>query len=320
MITDHAAGNQRQALALAGALGMPVRHLVRVPRAPWSWFAPRLFPGYLRALGPEQRLRPDTPWPRIVVGCGRTSGLFTRMLGRLSHGRSFTVQLLDPRIDPGHWDLVVAPRHDGLSGENVITPLGSLHSIDAAWLEDARDASPAIADLPTPRIGVLLGGPRKTWPLDAAYVDKLASHLLARQQRDGGSIMALASRRTPTAAIEALRVALQGVPGFVWNGRQDGHNPYPGVLAWADRLIVTPDSVNMLSEACAVGCPVHTLVDTALPARLRRFHEALGEAGLLHDIDDEGTMRQPPLRELPAIARQVLARMREHEHSGNQAR
>ena len=42
VITDASAGNQRQALALAEHLQMPLRHLVLQPRAPWSWLAPRL--------------------------------------------------------------------------------------------------------------------------------------------------------------------------------------------------------------------------------------------------------------------------------------
>ena len=317
VITDHAAGNQRQALALASRLGLRVHHLIWEPRAPWSWFAPRLLPGYIRALTPNQRQRLRPPWPRVVIGCGRASSLFTRMLRKLSRGRSFVVQILDPRIDPRHWDMVIAPRHDGVHGTNVITTLGSLNPIDAAWLDDGRDASPTLIDLPQPRVGVLLGGPRKHWPLDAAYAQTLAEKLIARQRDEGGSVMVVASRRTPGEAVRLLRDALREVPGLIWGGSQDGNNPYPGVLAWADRLVVTPDSVNMLSEACAVGCPVHTLVTSPLPAKLERFHRVLREAGLLHDLGAVVTARQTPLRELPDVAREVLARMHAHERNAN---
>jgi mitochondrial fission protein ELM1 len=317
VITDRAAGNQRQALALAGRLGLRVRHLVWEPRAPWSWFAPHLLPGYKRALPPGQRRHLTPPWPRVVIGCGRAASLFTRIVRKLARGRSFAVQILDPRIDPGHWDMVIAPRHDGIEGTHVIRTMGSLNPIDAAWLEDGREASPVLADLPRPRIGVLLGGPRKRWPLDAAYTQALAEHLLARQHREGGSIMVVASRRTPADAVPLLRHALRDIPGLIWGGNQDGNNPYPGVLAWADRLVVTPDSVNMLSEACAVGCPVHTLVTSPLPAKLERFHRVLREAGLLHDIDDAVGTEQTPLRELSMVAGEVLVRMHEHERSAN---
>jgi mitochondrial fission protein ELM1 len=82
------------------------------------------------------------------------------------------------------------------------------------------------------------------------------------------------------------------------------------VLAWADRLVVTPDSVNMLSEACAVGCPVHTLVQGGLPDKLAHFHRALREAALLHDLDADTSLRQPPLRETEDVAAAVRERLR----------
>ena len=42
---------------------------------------------------------------------------------------------------------------------------------------------------------------------------------------------------------------------YRWSGA-NADNPYMGMLAWADRLIVTGDSIAMLSEACATGKPV----------------------------------------------------------------
>ncbi|MBN8922954.1 MAG: nucleoside-diphosphate sugar epimerase [Rhodanobacter sp. 68-29] len=308
-ITDASAGNQRQALALAEMMGLPVRHLLLEPRAPWSWLAPRFAIGGALALPADQRPQFARPWPRLAIGCGRAAALFTRMLRRLSRGQCHTVQILDPRIDPAHWDTVIAPRHDQLAGPNVLQPLGSLNPVDEDWLADGRDACPVFEDLPQPRVGVLLGGPRKQLVLDADYARGLVTHLLARHEREGGSLLALASRRTPPDVLAIVRDALAQVPGLVWSGPDDGRNPYPGVLGWADRLVVTPDSVNMLSEACAVGCPVHTLVAAPLPDKLARFHQALRERGLLHDPDAVAPARQTPLRETAAIADALQRRM-----------
>jgi mitochondrial fission protein ELM1 len=249
------------------------------------------------------------PWPELAIGCGRSAALLTRIVRPLSGGRCYTVQILDPRIDPRHWDAVIAPRHDGLDGANVLRPLGSLNTVDARWLADGRDACPLLGELPQPRVGVLLGGPRRGIDLDDDYADRLLGHLLARHRREGGSLLVLASRRTPAELIELFRATLRDVPGIVWAGPDDGRNPFPGVLGWADRLVVTPDSVNMLSEACAVGCPVHTLATAPLPARIARFHQTLRAANLLHDIDDTTASTQPPLRETAALAGQLLARM-----------
>jgi mitochondrial fission protein ELM1 len=306
VITDEAAGNQRQALALAGALGLPVRHLVLEPRPPWSWLAPRLIAGGRLALPAAQRELFAPPWPRVAIGCGRAAALFTRLLRPLSGGACHTVQILDPRIDPAHWDTVIAPRHDGLHGANVLTPLGSLHPIDEAWLADARQAFPQLGELPQPRVGVLLGGPRKGIALDARYAEALSQRLHALYQRDGGSMLVVASRRTPAALAEMLRSQLDGMPGLFWRDAADGANPYPGVLGWADRLVVTPDSVNMLSEACGVGCPVETVVTAPLPPRIAQFHRALHEAGYLTDGSGDAAA---PLRETAGLAAQVQARM-----------
>jgi mitochondrial fission protein ELM1 len=308
-ITDASAGNQRQALALAERMGLPVRHLLLEPRAPWSWLAPRLAVGGRLALPADRRALFVPPWPRLAIGCGRAAALFTRMLRRLSRGHCYCVQILDPRIDPAHWDTVIAPRHDQLAGPNVLVPLGSLNPVDEGWLADGRDACPAFEELPPPRVGVLLGGPRKQLALDAGYARELAARLLARHRREGGSLLALASRRTPPAALAIFREALAGVPGLVWSGPDDGRNPYPGVLGWADRLVVTPDSVNMLSEACAVGCAVHTHVAAPLPDKLARFHRALRERGLLHGLDEDAPAHQSPLRETAAIAAELKRRM-----------
>ncbi|MGB3381115.1 MAG: mitochondrial fission ELM1 family protein [Rhodanobacter sp.] len=309
VITDSAAGNQRQALALAEHLQLPRRHLLLEPRAPWSWLAPRLIAGGRLALPASQRAWFAPPWPAVAIGCGRAAALFTRMLRPLGEGRCHTVQILDPRIEPTQWDTVVVPRHDELHGANVLTTLGSLNTVDDEWLADGRDACPQFEALPRPRVGVLLGGPRRGIALDADYASALIRQLLARQRAEGGSLLVLGSRRTPAALIESLRPLLAEVPGLLWAGRDDGRNPYPGVLGWADRLVVTPDSVNMLSEACAVGCPVLTFIRAPLPPKIARFHQTLRDAGLLHDLDAPGTATQRPLRETARVAALVRERI-----------
>ncbi|MGN6092717.1 MAG: ELM1/GtrOC1 family putative glycosyltransferase, partial [Luteibacter jiangsuensis] len=127
----------------------------------------------------------------------------------------------------------------------------------------------------------------------------------ARHAREGGSVLVAVSRRTPAALLPRIREAFVGVPGIVWTGSADGPNPYPGILGWADRLVVTPDSVNMLSEACATGRPVLTTPTGPLPEKLARFHAELRAAGLLHDVDADTPEAQPPLRETATIAAEV---------------
>ena len=309
VITDTAAGNQRQALALAGYLPWPALQLILQPRPPWSWLAPHLTFGGMLAVSAEQRQRLSPPWPRVAIGCGRAAALFTRMLRTMSGGACYTVQILDPRSRPDHWDTLITPQHDQVTGTNVLRPVGSLNPIDDAWLADGREAHPAIGELAQPRVGVLLGGPRRGIPLDEKYAEQLADQLLAQRQHTGGSLLLLGSRRTPSAVASVFRERLRGAPGLFWCDSEDGANPYPGVLGWADQLVVTPDSVNMLSEACATGCSVSTFVTAPLPLKLQRFHQSLRQAGLLHDLGSVDPTRQTALRETAAIAQIVLQRI-----------
>src|SRR5512141_514121 len=109
-LSDGRAGNARQADALARALGLePVRTQVLATRLPWRAWAPLVAPGSAQAFGSDFAARLAHP-PRLAIGCGRQAALATRLL-RL-HG-SRVVQILDPRLGPRHWDLVVTPRHDG---------------------------------------------------------------------------------------------------------------------------------------------------------------------------------------------------------------
>jgi mitochondrial fission protein ELM1 len=277
------------------------------PRAPWRWFAPRLAGAARWAFGGTLRHELCAPWPALAIGCGRQAALLTRMLRTWSGGSTFTLQILDPRIGTEHFDLVIAPRHDGLAGGNVIQTLGALNPIDDAWLARAAQAAPSLAQLPRPRTALLVGGPRRGLALDESWLDTQIAQLERWRERDGGSVLVATSRRTPAPWRERLRRAFRNGCTCFWGGAEDGPNPYPSYLALADRIVVTPDSVNMLSEACATGVPVISDLPAVAPAKLAALHAELRSQGWLHGNDvDFSTLRQPsPLREIAAVASKV---------------
>jgi uncharacterized protein len=304
-LSDGHAGNVRQAVALASALGdAPVEQIVLQPSLAARVLAPRRYPLLARPFGDDFATRPA---PTIAIGCGRQAALATRLL-RESGSRA--VQILDPRIDPAHWDLVIAPQHDRLRGANVIHTLGSLHPVDDAWLADARTRFAAFADLPRPRTAVLLGGPSRHVRFDRSAFEQLAAMLETVLAHDGGSVLATVSRRTPRALGEALRQRLGATPGFTWLGAEDGPNPYPGLLAWADRIVCSPDSVNMVSEACATPVPVFVFDPQRATGRVRVFLDALLQRGRIHVMDAMlDAFDVKPLRETARVAEEVRVRL-----------
>jgi mitochondrial fission protein ELM1 len=163
---------------------------------------------------------------------------------------------------------------------------------------------------------VLIGASNSAQRLDAAYFDALIERLAARHAIDGGSYLVSVSRRTPGEVVAHVRRAFAEFPGTFWAGPDDGENPYAGFLAWADRIVVTPDSVNMISEACATGKPVYTFAPRAIEGKLAGFHRELLASARLRLLDDTSQRtQQPPLAETAAIAELVLARWRQHREA-----
>lgn len=303
---DGRAGNARQALALAHALdGHPIEMKLQ-PRAPWRWLAPRRLPGAEGALGPAFQAACSAP-PALAIGCGRQAALGTRLL-RARGARA--VQILDPRIASRHWDIVVAPAHDGLRGDNVITTLGSLHPVDDHYLLCAIAAFPSLAALPAPHSVLLVGGPTRHAPMDDAGFQALLQRLAAQAGAEGGSFSAIASRRTPAAWRSAIADVDPLLPGLRWRDTGDGANPYAGLLACADRIVCTPDSVNMLSEAAATRAPLFVWSPQALQGRPRAFLDALRERGRARPLDDAlAPFAAQPLRETVRIGQEIRQRL-----------
>jgi hypothetical protein len=83
----------------------------------------------------------------------------------------------------------------------------------------------------------------------------------------GGSLLVTTSARTPSATSAALAAAVanQSHYFFQWSPHA-ADNPYFGYLALADAIIVTGDSISMLTEACATCKPVYIFYPTECAA------------------------------------------------------
>lgn len=307
VISDGAAGNQRQAMAMADGLGLAPRVINLRLHHPWDWLAPRLRIAARQAMEDRNGLLIAAPWPDIAIGCGRRAALLTRCLRQWSGGRCFTVQILDPRIAAAQFDAVVAPQHDRLCDPNVIETIGALNPIDETWLEQGRIRFASLGELPAPRTAVLIGASNASVTLDDVWFEALLDAVTRQHELAGGSFLVSTSRRTPRQRVEDLRKAFSRWPGVFWGGSQDGENPYAGMLALADRIIVSADSVNMVSEACASGKPVHAFAIEPVRGKLAAFHEALREGGHLVPLQASASHSTPPLRELAAVAARITA-------------
>ncbi len=268
ILSEAYAGLQAQALGLAEAAGLTPELRVLAPRQPWRWIPPSLWPAPLAAVA--DAVRP--PVPRLAIGCGGVGAAVGAALGRRG---AAVVQVQHPRMDPRRFDLIVAARHDGLTGPNVVVTRTALHRVTPARLAQAAEQwRDRLAHLPRPLVAVLVGGSNGRFRLDTQVAGRLADELAGMMRRDEVGLAITPSRRTDPLAARLLAEALAPLGAWVWDG--GGENPYFGLLALADAIVVTTDSVSMISEAVATQAPV---LLAALPGRSRRM--GLFTAGLL---------------------------------------
>ena len=142
------------------------------------------------------------------------------------------------------------------------------------------------ADLPHPRIALLLGGNNGVYKLTELAAKNLAECLSTLARGNNGSVMVTPSRRTGDAIEALFKARLAGVAGEFWDG--SGDNPYLGYLAYAHHIVVTADSVNMVCEAASTGKPVHVVPLDGGSEKFRRFHEGLVADGITRPF--QGTL------------------------------
>ena len=258
VLSEAYAGLQAQALGLAERAGLTPRLATLTARPPWRWLPAAIWPSPRLATGFAPP--PET----LVIGCG---GMAARVIAGLHHPGRQVVQVQHPRMDPRRFDLVVVNRHDCLTGPNVIVTRTALHRATSARLAAERAAwADRLAHLPRPWVAVLVGGSNGRYRLEQPDGERLAAQLADMMRLDRVGLAVTPSRRTAPGVSAALRAALEPLGGWVWD--MQGDNPYFGLLASADAIIATVDSVSMVSEAAATSAPV-LLAD--LPGHSRRI-------------------------------------------------
>jgi hypothetical protein len=240
------------------------------------------------------------PWPDILITSGRKSIAASRYVKKQSGGKTFTIQIQDPRINPKHFDMVVVPQHDPTRGRNVFVSVATPNRISPSLLKNTKENFAQLFEkMGTPRIALLIGGSTKrhifTLREAASLIEKLSPLK---------NMMITTSRRTGEDNTKALKEALNKNGNYFYDGVSP--NPYMGMLAWADVILVTADSTSMISEAASTGKPVYIIPMSGLTNRQSQLIENLEFYGAVRNFS--GIIENwtyPPLADSVHIAAEI---------------
>lgn len=303
VITDGGMGMVNQALGMAEALGCaPITLKTVQMRAPWRWLPPGGWRLITRskvfsclATGSSDF---SAPWPDLTISCGAKAVPVALAVRALSGGRTQSIHVQNPTVSPQRFDLIIAPTHDRVKGANVFQTHGAVGRATVDRLtQEAAAWRDRLAKFPQPRVMVLIGGSNGRYRLSPGRAYDIGESLKAFAVANKLFLLVTPSRRTGAENLKELRRGLGDAPAMIWD--MTGDNPYYGWLGSADGVIVTEDSVNMVTEACATGRPVYVLrLEGKGSAKFHRFHRAMQAAGYTRPFTGQWeNWTYPPLNE-----------------------
>jgi hypothetical protein len=295
VLADDRPGNTTQSTGLADALAWPYE-IKRLKPGRLSRLHNRLLGASRVGIDRERSSPLEPPWPDLVIAAGRRTAPAALWIREQSAGRTRLVQLgrkgaddadlIDLAVTPGYCRLFPHPKR--------LETSASLHAVSRSRLaEAALRWKQRLEAAPAPRIALLVGGNSGQYRLDAAVARRLAQDVQRFAKESGGSIFATTSRRLAPAAADALCGALTDAV-FIHRWKPDDtDNPYLGLLALADAIVITGDSEAMLAEATAHGRPpyVYPLPERVSFRLLRALRERVVTRALALPQNQRGTPR-----------------------------
>ena len=258
LLTGHKAGDNTQLVALADALGWPYETLHFRYRAT-ELLSNRLLGVTLAGIDRAASSPLSPPWPELILTAGRRNEPVARWIRRQSGDKTRLVHLGRPWAPLDVFDLIVTtPQYFLPEQPNILHNNLPLHGVTPERLaRAAADWEARPGHLPRPYTVVLVGGDSGPFVYTVEKGAQLGQQVNALAEQLGGSLLVTDSARTPHKVFTAFEQALTA-PAFIHRWRRDSSdNPYLAYLALADRLVVTGESMSMLTEAASTGKPLY---------------------------------------------------------------
>jgi mitochondrial fission protein ELM1 len=247
----------------------------------------------------------EGPVPDVIIAAGRRLAPVLRRLKK-DFPEAYTVQLMYPELSLRHFNLVVVPEHDERTDKQLFLTLGAPHRLTQAKIADSAMKWRMKLHLKGIPTAVIIGGSTDRGEMTVSDMEQLWLQMAPLQ--GVGTMLVTTSRRTPEDVIEWLRGKVTLPHHFLPFG--EGENAYPALLELAERVIVTADSVSMLSEACITGKPVYAFDSMdCLKPKHRRLLESLCARGHVRRLEDfdAAWAGGPSLNEATRVAAHIIS-------------
>ncbi|OGX16440.1 MAG: hypothetical protein A2166_00945 [Omnitrophica WOR_2 bacterium RBG_13_41_10] len=209
--------------------------------------------------------------PDLVIACGSSLATVNFIIARENFAKSIII--MKPSVlSVDRFDLAIIPRHDQPPvRKNVVVTVGALNTINKTYLDSCLDKiAPQLEITKSLVLGILIGGDSKDFHLSLELMQEVIQQAKGFLEAHDAEVLITTSRRTPSAITSLIKKEFADYPRcklLIVANENNIPEAVGGILALSEVIIVSPESISMISEAASSGRYV-----IVLKARVSRRH------------------------------------------------
>lgn len=267
--------------------------------------------------------------PSVVIFAGSTLAGVASYIKKKSKGKTFIVSITDPGINFKNFDLVLLPSYEEtpdkyLSRKNVVEVNGNLIDIKKDKIKEESEKWKEFFDGYTkPIISFIVGGDTRTQKYNPKEFGIIVSNVSNIANKLSGTLLVTTTKRTSPECLMQLRQKINcDYCLYDYNWEQDPRNmkknpngnPYHAQISNSDFVVMTGDSMLMVSEVCYTGRSTYVYMPkNSLSKKHYRFCKALLDQYYIKEFTKNTCnlekYRYTPLDELTRVADVICRRL-----------
>ena len=223
----------------------------------------------------------------LIISCGRKSIIPSIHLKNTSNKKVFNIHIQDPKVNLNNFDFIVAPEHDAIKGQNVITTKGAIHYLTENEINENKDYLNSFIKKDHREVwALILGGPTKYYDYSKKNMKHIFSILYKLLQKHDFQLVVIPSMRTPINTIHYAKEYFGESHTIIKNVDKKA---YLSALAISKNIVVTCDSSSMISEAALTGKPIYVanIEPKKNDKRFQSFKNLFRELNITRNLGEE---------------------------------
>ena len=310
LLTEGMHGMISQVEGLAKALDLDFIHEKIELNNFWKLFPPKLTPVQDFVFKNKINSKFD-----VVISCGRKSVIPSIYLKKKFKNKIINIHIQEPKVSLDNFDFVVAPEHDGLKGNNVLTSKGAVHYLTNSELDENENYLKSRIKTEKKIVTLILGGPTRYYDYNNQVIDGIFSKIEQNFLKNNYQVIIIPSMRTPQNIIEKAKNYFDKDQIIIPNVDKKA---YLSSLKISDHIIVTCDSTSMISEAAITGKPIYVAQMPAIKnnQRFKSFFNLFESLNIIKELNNSvENWTYTKLNETNKIAEQIKEKIKQHDFS-----